>query len=422
MTEEPQKSRADSLISVISALFRIDPLVTLIAVVIILPIAIPLTQAILGGETAVVITFVIFIAGITILVYIPLVIVKAYLQIQKDQTDERKIAIKTESKNRILAEQNKQTRLNELVAAQISTLETKKDFILGQSYIEDRKVFLETMEQLHELLKNGGVNFVSQITFTETIQKILEDLSVVYNELELAKTSTIDGPVAIKQEHPPPLEEGSIEDLQQRLFDWKANYEALENTLADLRKKYDTITDVNMDQTEKIELKDIQIKSSKQERDELAGEVYETKAHLAELRDLIDQYRKAYGELPEPIPSTLPEPDGFDQLGEAPEKESNLVIKTIKKALAKVTPDKSVLTDAMGVLDGLKDETDETELTADDIDLPISTITQNDVDLAEDKKPLKPVFWLCPKCKRGNDLKKVRCPKCRTAKPPQTVV
>jgi hypothetical protein len=405
MSEETQKSRVDSLIGVIRALMRIDPLVTLLAILIIAPIAIPLTQAILAGETEVVITFVIFIAGITLLVYIPLVIVKAYLQMQKDQTAERTTAIQTESKNRILAEQNKQSRLNELVAAQIAVLSTKQDFILGQSQIEDQKVFSETMEQLHEVLKNGGVNFVSQITFTETIQKILEELSVVFDELEKAKNSTVNNVVAIKQEHPAGEEERIIEDLRQRLDKVEHRKEEFNQELLVVK-----------------------------------GKLYETQAHLAEVRDLIDQYRETYGELPEPtkdvwetgepdvipmqksaddsIPSNLPEPFATDDFSDGTAKKDNIIISTVKKVIDKVTPDKSVLTDAMDVLEGLKDETDDEPR-----DFPPEPTTSSfrEIQRGAEAPKLVPKFWTC-QCGKNNNMKKVRCPGCGKSRAAQTVV
>lgn len=394
MTEQPQKSRADSIMGVITALFRIDPLVTLIAVFIIAPIAIPITQAILGGETEVVITFVIFIAGITILVYIPLIIVKAYLQMQKDQTAERTTAVQTESKTRILAEQNKQLRLNELVAAQISVLSTKQDFILGQSQIEDQKVFSETMDQLHELLKNGDVNFVSQITFTETIQKILEDLSGLYAELELAKTSTIDGPpIAIKQEGCN-IQSGSIEDIQEQLDNYKTRYE---NAM-------------------------LQLENNKADMFQMKEDIALHNKNYLNLQKEFDQYKEKMEPTPT-ILSKLPEPDGFDQLGEVPKKKDNLIISTIKKAIDKVTPDRSVLEEAVTALDGLTDDTDypATAITTNDEEEKVfppepTTSSFREIQRGIEAPKLAPPSWECPKCKRKNDMKKVRCPRCSTSR------
>ena len=273
------------------------------------------------------------------------------------------------------------------------------------------------MEQLHELLKNGDVNFVSQITFTETIQKILEELSDVYSELETAKTSTVNNVLATKE--PLSYSPDRLKDTQ-----------------------------------EQVELRDIQIKAIKNElvqanqavqnigkdRDEINSKLYETQAHLAEVRDLINQYREAYGELPEPtkdpwetgepdvvevqkeaddsIPSKLPEPFATDDFSDGTAEKDNIIISTIKKVIDKVTPDKSVLEEAVTALDNL---TDETELTFDSEELlkPIKELPAKP-SLIDPTTP-KPKFWTC-QCGRDNNMKKVRCSGCGKSKAAQTVV
>ena len=441
MTEEQQKSRIDSLIGLFRALLKFDPLVALIAILIIAPVAIPIIQAIISGDTVVVITFTVFIGVFTMLVYIPLMIVKTRQDTEKELAETRQKAVETEAKNRLLIAESKQKRLDELVTARIQTLTAERDFILGKSILEDRAIFKKAMEQLHEVLKNGDVNFVSQITFTETVQKVLEDLSVIYQKLDDIEGS----PVAIKQE-PLSYSPDHLKDVQGQLNDYKANYEGLERTLADLREKYDTITNVNMDQT---------------------GKIYEAQAHLAELRDLIDQYRKAFGELPEPdeiyikgekewakpsqdltvdikggLPKTLPEPTKFDasklkmstngssnlpkpaeQLTEeealkmhhafetaTEEKKDNLIISTVKKVIDKVTPSKSVLEEAVTALDNLTDETEDDEPRT----FPPEPTTSSFREMQRGIEA--PKFWTCPKCQRDNDMKKVRCPRCSTSR------
>lgn len=79
--------------------------------------------------------------------------------------------------------------------------------------------------------------------------------------------------------------------------------------------------------------------------------------------------------------------------------DSKLEIKTTKleakldAATEEPMPSEDEMKEALRVVDGLEDE-------------------------AEEAPQAMPTYWNCPSCERGNDIKKNRCPKCGTTKPP----
>ena len=395
--EPTAEGKIPSLIGVFRRLVAEDPIIALIAIVIMFPLGAGIASAALTGRFDDM-WMLILAEGAVVIICIPLIFTKIYKQSQTEIRKARTTAIETEGKSRILVQENKQKRFNQLVAAQIGVLDTKKDFILGQSFIEDRKIFRETMEALHETLKSGQSVFVSQVTFTETVQKILQDLSIVYNELETAKNETIDGPTPIKQE-PLPYSPDRLEDLEQRLADYKANYEAQGRTIADFQVK---ISEYEANIAEVREL-NAQLQQEKED-----GFVHEFIPQATP--ELILDEVAVLKAPPELTPTEkLPPPAGYDDFSQTEEKKENRIVATVKKVVGKITPEKTVLTDALNVLGNLRDSSE------DDIDIPTDPIEEVQ-EVQEIVKP-QPVFWVCPKCQKGNNMKKVRCPQCGTGKP-----
>lgn len=446
MSIEPEtEGRIPSIIGIIRKLVSEDPLLALVAVVILFPVGAAIASASLTGNFDVIPILLATEAATIIFCCIPLIITKTYKQTQTDLRTERKTAITTESKTRVMAETNKQQRLNELVAAQIDTLKAKQSFILGQSLFEDREIFRKTMEELHELLKSGKSIFVSQADFTNTIQKILEDLAGIYQELEIAKTSTIDGPVAIKQETPQAIEDGSIEDIQHQLDNYKANYESLET-------RYNHSQKINEEYRADIELHnknylDLQTEFDRYKASKETPVVYPPKLDELKITTHGEHPELNLSEEEDEFPDE-PLKEALSILDNLEDKENDGIVDRVKSVIESVKDGVVQI-----VPSALKKDEEIIADPSDFDDLPQQVFTENDIpddirlEISEEEKaegdlicdhgiPFKqecqecqsleqpqaakippPKSWPCLKCKRDNDLKKVRCPACGSPRP-----
>lgn len=381
--EPPEKtgqSRLDSLIGIIKAFLRIDPMMALIALIIIVPLAIPIIQAVLAGDTIVTLTFIVFIAGITIFVYIPLIIVRTWQKNQREISGKQQEAIDTEAEIRLINERNKQKRFNDVTDARLETLTAQTQFILDQSDRHERVLLKQISEDLGEHFKKG-MPFVDKDECAVNVSNLLQEFNKVHIDYDevIASISRIESALKITKEDLPPVK--IVEDPDQT--NWEKIASVRQNIIEDQLKEIDDLAAKNESQAKTI-------------------------------RDMVHSRPPVLST--SPIPGIPDQPDGTSP----PLPKTGFVLEETLFA-----PEEEIKA-AMESIESLKDETvDEPlpETFEQEMDKHLKELEKGDskrakaeglIVLAPQEPPKN--WWTCKYCNNDNPLKAPRCKKCGKGK------
>jgi hypothetical protein len=440
-TDPKTEGRIPSLIGVLKKLLAEDPLIALIAFVILLPVGGGIASASLTGQFDILPILLAVEAGAIIFCCVPLIITKTWKQTQSAMKDERTDAVKAEASIRLEAEVNKQKRFNDLVTAKIENIKASTDYVLSQSDRVEREQLRQVVEELRGVLQDKGFNFVDPVVCTENVHKILQELSQVHMNFDTVFEAIGKIEASMK------IEPTDFESKEPEI-EGPPKEEVMEKT----QSEYDELQ-------EKFE-------ETLRDNQELEKDKDNLNYTIANLRDDIRMMR----EKEPPIPEKLPEPLPVE--GTLPATDVHV---TQQPTLKEMGIEEQKLQEAMTALDSLEDEVDDEEemskldktksavssgLEALKKKLPIVGTSEEELfeqhpeggqiptgkfnadqdvtDIEEAKKivdevidtirdsqtavqqkPSPPVatYWTCAKCKRANPLKNIRCPACGSSKP-----
>lgn len=390
-TEPKPEGRIPSLVGVIKKLVSEDPLLGLIALVVLLPVGGSIASSALTREfTDIPILIGIEVAAVLFLC-VPLIITKTYKQNQKEIAQQKKVAIDTEAHRRILLEnrkikieENKQARFNQLIDAKIQALKAQEDFILSQSERHERHVLKETARELGETI-NKSFTFVDQEECAKNVSQILEELAKIHIDYDkvLGAIDRIETAVGTKTVPPKEVEFTVADSVKLDETDWKAlceqkqadieglvqDIEGGAKNYKDLESRYGRVLDQNNKLAKEL------------------SELVESNNNLQ--RRVLELEKSQDAEIPDFITNTV--------------KLEEAVIETHK------APDFSKIDEAR----------EDTELPGPHPDPTVDLLKEalNVVDSLEEPTPSIKPFWACSNCGRENNIKQIRCPKCGTSKP-----
>lgn len=439
-TIEPKnEGKIPSAIDAIVKLVKADPLLALVAIFGILPLLGGIASASLQGKPELLPLLLIVLTVIILIICVPLIIVRTWQDTQYSMKDERTSALKTEAKKRLIDAENTQKRFNQLVEAKIKNLAAQTSLALSASDRAEREQLFQIVDELREVLKSKGIDTVDTATCTENVHKILQELATIQIDYDrvLEAIKTIEQTLNAESKEHPPVEEGSVEDISQQLFDWKANYESLEAKYADAMKRIDNYQadiehlaadikggaeNYQLLQTERDKL-EFAYEEEYQKRLELEGKA-EPEEYVPKKEDL---NIITHGELPATDGTVIkdePLKEALSILDNLSDRENDGLVDKVKSVI------QSAKDVAIGIVPSVLKLDEEKPITADpsnfENDVPDEIFSPDISELSTAKtpppEPVKDIldlapYWICPKCDRGNDNKKVRCPQCGSSKP-----
>lgn len=269
MVEEKQgivtkaEGRLNSVWGIIKGLVAEDPLMALIGLFVVLPLAGLLIEGIRELDNLKVIMVIVVFGAIVVVVYIPLIIAKTWKKIQKDMKEERLEAIKERRTMEIGTWRASQERADNIIQAKIKHLQAQADFLFRQGDHWEKFLIHKAAEDLKNSVDErlgNEMSFISKAEFvdkyalfkdslTELNQKydnLITSFPKVMNEIEeLGKGKIVTSPpeISISEKIDPeafkyPDVEEFKEDIQN---EFKADKEVLEQSYISQIQARDTL-------------------------------------------------------------------------------------------------------------------------------------------------------------------------------------
>lgn len=376
-TEPKSDGRFATVLSLLKRMFAESPILATVTLTTLVPIGGLVVNSAITLKWDSIPPLILIEAAIVIFVCIPLIITQAWKNNQKIIGDVRIKAIEAEGERRMAEEERKiaadresQGLVRVAMEAKLESLKATTDFLLNQSDRHERTLLKEVGKNIAENLKEAA-NFVDQEDFTGAFLPVLQEIEKVHQEYDTlaenlqmvvdnlrARTSAPtqeDKELGQRYDNLWKTHQGNIDKIQElneNLENFKANYQAQETTLQDANRRLDQkTTDV----------------------EELLGEIEGGAQNYQILQTEHDKLKA--------------------QLDPRPDEKPKLDIVTHSTESSSISPpDKptsNALEEALKVVDNLEDS-------------------------APEVAPKN--YWTCLNCNRDNTLRQIRCPKCNHPK------
>ncbi len=173
--ETPLKSnKLKNLKEIFQKMVAEDPIMAGVFSLSVPPLLGIMAQAILSKDIELVFIIIGTLSGITLFVFIPLIITKTWKYNQKTIGDQRKIAIQAEAVRREEQEKNKQLRFNELMTAKITNIKTHTELIIQYT---DKYVRNEIKQTAHKIQENlTALDSAAAAPFQEDLLDVISQL------------------------------------------------------------------------------------------------------------------------------------------------------------------------------------------------------------------------------------------------------
>jgi hypothetical protein len=357
--ETKPEGRIYSLIGYIKRLVFEDPIMGLIAIIIIFPIGTAIATNAITGNADSLPLLIGALTAVVLCVLMPLIITKTWKMNQRQLAEQKAIAIADEGERRIIREEHKGKRFDELINAKIRSLEAQTRYILDKSASHEKQMLVDAIREVRDLFHKN------------------EELAKVHSEFDsvLESLDRIEGQIGTRTEEGGP--EIAVEDaVATDETDYRSLYNQkvieVENLLDEIKGRVDNYEDLKAE----------------------GGRMQNELTRLATENEQLIKERHALEELIA-VRDKMPKVEVLSEkveskLQEAEEKPAVATTAELEKALKAV--------------DGLEDEAPE------------------DKEFGSMRTPRQKetlVYWNCPQCGRGNALDKTRCPKCGISKPQQ---
>lgn len=288
MVEEKQgiatraEGKLNSVWGVIKGLVAEDPLMALIGLFVVLPLAGLLIEGIRELDNLRVIMVIVVFGAIVVVVYIPLIIAKTWKKIQKDMKEERLEAIKERRTMEIGTWRASQERADNIIQAKIKHLQAQADFLFRQGDHWEKFLIHKAAEDLKNSVDErlgNEMSFISKAEFvdkyalfkdslTELNQKydnLITSFPKVMNEIEeLGKGKIVTSPPEISisekidpeafkpPEKPPETEELSQEGMELKILSYTSQIEAYAKEREENQAEIVDLLERNAELTKKV--------------------------------------------------------------------------------------------------------------------------------------------------------------------------
>lgn len=456
------EGRVSNLVSAIKKLVYEDALIACFFLVLVVPVAWILVQALGAGNYNLVIICVAVESGLAIFMFIPLVITKKRKDTANQIDGFRNDAMLIEAKRRASVDKNKQKRFNDVIDAKIGLLKAQQDFILSQSDRHERRLLAQLSEDLGKFIKEGPA-LVKRDECMGNVTKILEELNSVhinYDEV-LKNLEEIQSYVIHKSEltdtstpkpEPEPEPKGTIKTeltiTDVPIDEIKADPERYKLRVVDTKEspplistaseEIDRLNAVLKNKNEDIAglVKDLEGGSKnynllQADYDKVKAEKYrlQEKLEAEKSKDsLTDRIKKTVNlkilsgpKLSLSVPaSRIANSDRKDQSGSDDPSDFSKESGIRTYDLSKDVP--SILQGALEAVDKMSDNSEQLEPKTPDssilaMDQPNNELTAKVISgIPILEKQAKTSVWVC-KCKRENEMSKIRCSSCGAGRP-----
>lgn len=354
------EGRIPTLIGIIKRLVFEDPIIGLLCLIILFPVGYAITSNAITGEIEN-LPILLGVEAATVALCIPLIITKTWKNNQREIAEQKAIAIAGEVKRRVIREEHKQARFDDVMDAKIRNLEAQTTYILDRSASHEKQLLVASIQEVKELFQKN-----------EELGKVQVEYDGVLESLE-----RIEGQLTTRAK--PPAEIAVADSIEVDETDYKILFEQKRAELANMRERNEELSDEIIGQ--KDNLADVKAEG---ERLQIKVTELATKNHNLEQRLKAREPKDSHSSV----------------------NLKELIIQSEKLA-SKVSdvqpaePTSEDLQKALEAVDGLSDESPEVGPQVD----------------PEDDIP--PNCWKCRKvgCGRFNNLKQNRCPKCGSSKP-----
>ncbi len=226
--------RLASAVRIIKGLVAEDPLMALIGLCVILPLAGLLIEGVRSMNTPLIILVILVLGGIIIFVYIPLIIAKTWKNVQKDMKNERKKAITDRRTLEKATWEVSQERANIIINAKVLHLQAQADFLFKQGEHWEKFLIHKAADDLREAVDarlEGEMTFISKTEFVDKytlFNDVLKELNLKYDNLitsfpkvmdeieELAKGKITSTPEFKFKPDPEIMEQSYLSQIQAR--------------------------------------------------------------------------------------------------------------------------------------------------------------------------------------------------------------